>query len=201
MNDLPVRAIKTGMLGNSEIILALADHLESYAALPPVIIDPVMVSTSGARLLDEEAVHIFKTQLIPKASLITPNLHEAAALLKTDIPTSIDEMKALLNDLLALGGKAVLLKGGHLQKEKSSDLFFDGNEVTSVTTPHVATNNTHGTGCTLSAAITSYYARGYSMKDAVINAKSYIYQSLLHADSLRIGQGYGPVHHFSAWWS
>lgn len=201
MTDFSVSAIKTGMLGNREIILALAEYFESYDAIPPIILDPVMVSTSGASLLSKDAIDVLKHQLIPKASLITPNLYEAAALLETKLPNSIDEMKALLDDLLDLGSQAVLLKGGHLKEEKCTDLFFDGNEVFCVNTPFVSTKNTHGTGCTLSAAITAYHAKGYSAQNAIIKAKSYVYQSLLHADSLHVGQGYGPVHHFSAWWS
>lgn len=200
LSDLNVSAIKLGMLGNQAIIEALADYFESLPALPPIIIDPVMVSSSGATLLEEGAITVLKQRLFPKACLITPNLPEASALLDTSLPESTEEMKLMLEDLMAFGSKAILLKGGHLTSQQSTDLFFDGQEISSMTAPYIHTENTHGTGCSLSAAITAFYARKYSMKEAVIEAKSYVHMGIMHADALKIGKGKGPIHHFANWW-
>ena len=201
LSDINVAAIKIGMLGNLAIIEALAEYLESLPQHPPLIIDPVITSTSGSQLLESKAITALKQTLFPKASLITPNLPEASQLLNVPIPKDTQDMIHLLDDLLALGSQAVLLKGGHLIGERSTDLFFDGCEASSLTAPYINTKNTHGTGCSLSAAITAFHAQKYSMKEAVIEAKAYVHTSIVHADELKIGKGRGPIHHFSQWWN
>jgi len=198
--DLAVNAIKIGMLGQQHIIHALADYLESLPEQPAIILDPVMISSSGSYLLEDSAISALKERLIPKASLITPNLLEAAALLGVPVPESTDMMQALLEDLRALGSQAVLLKGGHLTSKQSTDLLFDGQEVQAMSAPFIMTNNNHGTGCSLSSAIAASLAQGNSMKNAVVEAKTYVHKGLTHADRLNIGQGHGPIHHFVEWW-
>ncbi len=195
-SDLQVQAIKTGMLGNKEIIKTVTNALNALPCCPPVIVDPVMVSTSGYKLLDNDAVECLVNTLFPISCLITPNLEEAAVLLNCPPPDNIKSMRSMLEDLLALGSKAVLLKGGHLKNDQCTDLFFDGHEILSISTPHVATKNTHGTGCSLASAITAFHARGYTLKDSFIKAKQFVYQAIKHSDQLNVGKGNGPIHHF-----
>ena len=199
--DLSVTAIKIGMLGNTEIINALADYLSTLAIMPPVIIDPVMISSSGKALLENTAMEAFKRRLIPKAILITPNLYEAAVLSGRPVPENKSQMQGMLKSLLMLGSQTVLLKGGHLHSTQSSDLYFDGTNTRTLDKPMIKTRNTHGTGCSLSAAITAFYARGYAMEEAIVRAKDYVHEGLANADKLNIGQGHGPIHHFHAWWN
>lgn len=198
--DVTVSAIKIGVLGNEQIIHALADYFESLEKLPIIILDPVMVSTSGAKLLEKNAVDALKERLIPKATLLTPNLTEAAALLNASIPQSTEAMHGLLTDLLDLGSSAVLLKGGHLTSKQSTDLYCNGKEVHALSAPFVMTNNTHGTGCSLSSAIAAYHAKGLQMKEAILQAKTYVHACIKSADQLEIGKGSGPIHHFVHWW-
>ena len=200
LTDLSVTAIKIGMLGNTDIINALADYLNTLAVVPPIIIDPVMISSSGKVLLENTAMEAFKRRLIPKALLITPNLHEAAVLSGNPVPENKNQMQSMLKSLLMLGSQSVLLKGGHLHSTQSSDLYFDGTNTIILDKPMIKTRNTHGTGCSLSAAVTAFYAHGYTMEEAVARAKNYVYEGLANADKLNIGKGHGPIHHFHAWW-
>ncbi len=199
--DLAVKAVKIGMLSRPDIIAAVADGLERHAQGIPVVLDPVMVATSGDRLIAADAVAVLRERLLPRATLITPNLPEAAVLLGEEGP--VDEGRALdqARRLLALGARAVLVKGGHGTGPESVDHLVTGEgEERRLAAPRVATRNTHGTGCTLSAAIAAGLARGLSLGEAVTAAKDYLTAAIGAADRLSIGHGHGPVHHFHAAW-
>ncbi|WP_375753074.1 bifunctional hydroxymethylpyrimidine kinase/phosphomethylpyrimidine kinase [Vibrio sp. HN007] len=196
--DLNVVAVKVGMLSDSSVIKAVANKIRQYQP-KHLVVDPVMVATSGDLLLEHSAIDTLKSELIPLADVITPNLPEAAALLGTDVPASEQQMDKLVSQLRDLGAGSVLLKGGHLESEaQSTDLLILKDTVLRLSTARVATNNTHGTGCTLSSATASYLAQGESLETAVQHAKKYITEALKQADELDIGQGHGPVHHFFA---
>lgn len=197
-NDILPQAVKIGMLGSSALISAVAETLAEYPAVP-IILDPVMTAKSGALLLPENAIDTLKTQLIPKASLITPNLPEAAILLGRQ---SVQADEAAARQLLALGCTAVLLKDGHGASDTITDILatLDGG-VYRYQNPRLQTQNTHGTGCTLSAAIASNIAKGLEMPDAVAKAEVYLAAAIAQADTLNIGAGHGPVHHFHAYWN
>jgi hydroxymethylpyrimidine/phosphomethylpyrimidine kinase len=200
-SDLAVGAVKIGMLSRPDIIAAVADGLERYAGAIPVVLDPVMVATSGDRLIAGDAVAVLRERLLPRATLVTPNLPEAAVLLGEEGP--VDEARALdqARRLLALGARAVLVKGGHGTGPESVDHLVTGEgEERRLAAPRVATRNTHGTGCTLSAAIGAGLARGLPLGEAVAAAKDYLTAAIGAADRLSIGQGHGPVHHFHALW-
>jgi hydroxymethylpyrimidine/phosphomethylpyrimidine kinase len=199
--DLAVGAVKIGMLSRPDTIAAVADGLERHAQGIPVVLDPVMVATSGDRLIAADAVAVLRERLLPRATLITPNLPEAAVLLGDEGP--VDEARALdqARRLLALGARAVLVKGGHGTGPESVDHLVTGaGEERRLAAPRVATRNTHGTGCTLSAAIAAGLARGLPLAQAVAAAKDYLTAALGAADRLSIGHGHGPVHHFHALW-
>jgi len=197
--DLDVRAVKIGMLSQVAAIEAVADGLDRHAA-HNVVLDPVMVATSGDRLLAANAVAALRARLIPRALVITPNLPEAAALL--DRPVACDEaaMEAQARALLALGPQAVLIKGGHGKTRESVDLLVDAGGVTRLSAPRIATRNTHGTGCTLSSAIAAGLARGLDLASAARAAKAYVTDAIAGADVLEVGHGHGPLHHFHALW-
>jgi hydroxymethylpyrimidine/phosphomethylpyrimidine kinase len=199
-SDLTVGAVKIGMLSRPDVIAAVADGLARHAQHIPVVLDPVMVATSGDRLIAEEAVAVLRERLLPRADLITPNLPEAAVLLGE---TEADEAGAEdhARRLLALGARAVLVKGGHGTGPSSVDHLVTGSgEGRRLAAPRIATRNTHGTGCTLSAAIAAGLARGMPLVEAVTAAKDYLTAALRAADGLAIGEGHGPVHHFHAMW-
>jgi len=196
--DLNIVAVKVGMLADCEIIKVVAKKLTQYKP-PFLVIDPVMVTTNGDLLLEKAAIQTLKTELLPMADLITPNLPEGAALVDVNIPTSEQQMQAMIDALRQLGAKAVLLKGGHLEQDKNSnDLLILTDSIQQLTAKRINTNNNHGTGCTLSSAIASYLAQGHELSTAVQLGKDYITQALQHADQLNIGQGRGPVDHFYA---
>lgn len=198
LSDLNVVAIKIGMLSDANIIQVVAKYLRKYTPAFSIL-DPVLVSTSGTPLLESVAVETLKSELIPYVDMITPNLPESV-FLATGKQGSCDfDVVMLGNQLLQMGAKSVLLKGGHAENSNiSCDWLFDGAEPQPFSTQRIATNNSHGTGCTLSSAIASYSAQGQSPAEAVAKAKEYIFQALKHADQLFIGQGRGPVHHFYA---
>jgi hydroxymethylpyrimidine/phosphomethylpyrimidine kinase len=198
-SDLKVGAVKLGMLSNAAVIAAVADGLARYKQ-SNVVLDPVMVATSGDRLLKPDAVDILRKRLIPMALVVTPNLPEAAALLDTAIATDEAAMRQQGERLLALGAKAVLIKGGHAEGAESVDLLIEPNGVTRLTSPRFDTRNTHGTGCTLSSAMAAGLAKGLPLVDAARVAKSYVATAIAAADRLSIGTGHGPVHHFYRWW-
>lgn len=194
-DDITPRAIKIGMLFSSEIIALVADFLDERAKGIPVVLDPVMVAKSGDRLLQEQAIQTLKSQLLPKVSLITPNLPEAYAL----IPNCEDKA-TLLQKLLDLGCQAVLLKGGHEHGEDATDILYTNAQQHGFSLPRIVSNNTHGTGCTLSAAIASFLAKGYGLEASCQQAKEYLHGAMLAAQNFRLGHGHGPVHHFYAFW-
>ncbi len=192
--DLHVAATKTGMLANSAIIEAVANSLDAHCNAP-IVVDPVMVATSGDRLLDGDSEAALKALLLPKATLLTPNLSEAAALLERAQANSETEMQAQGEALCALGPKAVLMKGGHHNADEAVDILVSVDGCQRFARPWVETDNTHGTGCTLSAAIAAGLAKGNALDEAIAAAKSYLWQALKNAQDLAIGHGSGPVDH------
>lgn len=194
--DLNVVAVKVGMLADARIIKVVADKIRQYKPAH-LVVDPVMVATSGDLLLEQSAISTLKEQLIPQADLITPNLPEGAALIDGTVPENEDQMGNMIEELRALGAKAVLLKGGHLEKDdNSNDLLILAQTSELLSAKRFPTKNTHGTGCTLSSAIASYLAQGNRLHKAVYLGKQYISQAIAHADELNVGKGHGPVHHF-----
>jgi len=195
-SDLNIVAVKVGMLADSDIIKVVAAKIKQYRPAF-LVVDPVMVATSGDLLLQASAISTLKSELLPLADLITPNLPEAAALIGSEVPTNEADMMNIIADLRQLGAKAVLLKGGHLeQDENSNDLLILPEHVEYLNAKRINTRNTHGTGCTLSSAIASYLAQGNDLLRAVQLGKQYISQAIAHADELNIGKGHGPVNHF-----
>lgn len=194
-DDIPPLAIKIGMLGDVATMQAVHRELSRHA-LPPVVIDPVMVATSGDRLMDENAIDTFMTLLLPKATLLTPNLPEAEVISGMKIRTS-DDMEEAARVILDKGCGAVLVKGGHMESAEKSDVLLtsDGKSYW-FTAPNIATRNTHGTGCTLSSAIAAFLAKGLDLPQAVDHAKHYLTAALESAKDMNIGHGHGPVNHF-----
>ncbi|MBD2182521.1 bifunctional hydroxymethylpyrimidine kinase/phosphomethylpyrimidine kinase [Aerosakkonema funiforme] len=191
--DIGVQATKTGMLHNREIIAAVADRAE-VLGLDNLVVDPVMVSRTGAQLIDNDAVMCLQSKLIPQAMLVTPNRYEAQILSGLPIHT-LDDMRAAAQRIHKLGAQAVLVKGGGMPGSlRGVDIWFDGNRLETLTAAMVDTSNTHGTGCTLAAAIAANLALGKDLRSAVRLAKDYVSNALLYA--LSIGRGQGPVGHF-----
>lgn len=195
LDDIPVGALKTGMLANADIIRAVAAVLDEYPAIP-LVLDPVMVATSGDRLLAKEAIASLIQDLFPRATLITPNLLEAAALLDEAPAENLADMRSQAERLRALGAAGVLIKGGHGSGEQAIDVLLLDDHYEEFPAPRLATRNTHGTGCTLASAIAAGLAKGFSTRAAVAAAKIYIHQALTHGQHLQLGKGSGPVHHF-----
>lgn len=198
-SDLPVNAVKIGMLSQPDVIRAVAAGLDRYAQTN-VVLDPVMVATSGDMLLRDESVAVLIADLLPRASLVTPNLREAARLLDTDVATDEAGMEAQAEAILRLGAQAVLVKGGHGSGPESDDLLMSASGKRWFSAPRIDTLNTHGTGCTLSSAIAAGLASGLALEPAIEAAKSYITDAIAASDRLQIGRGHGPVHHFHKWW-
>ena len=188
--DMPVRAAKTGMLANAAIIQAVAEAA-ARLRLAPLVVDPVMVAKSGDRLLDAAAERAYAERLFPLAALVTPNLHEAAVLLGRPV-SDLAAMREAARELARLGARAVLVKGGALAGD-AVDVLFDGERVVDLAGPRIDTANTHGTGCTLSAAICARLARGEPLLDAVRGAKAYLTEGLRR--SYAVGKGRGVVDH------
>jgi len=198
--DLDVTAVKIGMLATAELIETVAAGLKRHGA-KNVVLDPVMIAASGARLLESAAVEAIRTHLFPLATLITPNLPEAAALLGTSMAETDQAMDEQAEKLAALGAANVLVKGGHGTGDVSSDLLLlAGGTRQRFNAPRLATRNTHGTGCTLSSAIAANLAKGLELPEAVGHAKTYISAAIAAADQVPVGHGHGPVHHFHHWW-
>jgi hydroxymethylpyrimidine/phosphomethylpyrimidine kinase len=202
LDDVTVHATKTGMLGSAAVVRAVAGVLAQRRA-GPVVVDPVMVATSGDRLIDDDAVAAVRDELLPVADLLTPNVPEAAALLGTEPATREDELPDRARALLALGPRAVLLKGGHLGGGESVDVLATADGVTVTRRPRIATTATHGTGCTLSSALAALAAQhpGEGWPALVEPARDYLQRALAAGESLGIGSGHGPVHHFAGTWS
>ncbi|MDR9826828.1 bifunctional hydroxymethylpyrimidine kinase/phosphomethylpyrimidine kinase [Vibrio sp. FNV 38] len=194
--DLNIVAVKVGMLADSNIIRSVANKIKQYQPRY-LVVDPVMVATSGDLLLEAKAINTLKSELLPLADIITPNLPEGAALIGSVVPQTETQMTEMVSELRELGAQAVLLKGGHLEAdENSNDLLITAAEPQLFSAARCTTKNTHGTGCTLSSAIASYLAQGNELVDAVRLGKRYISQAIAHADELDIGKGHGPVNHF-----
>ena len=203
LNDIDIRAVKLGMLGPAETIAALADEFSNLSKKTPVILDPVMVAKGGASLLPDAAIATLRDKLLPIATLITPNLPEAEKLLGQPAGSidSRETMEKAAQSLLAHGPQAVLIKGGHLSGPESPDLFVTKDQSPRwLPAQRVQTRHTHGTGCTLSAAITASIARGLTLIESVAAAKMYLTSALMGADRLHIGGGIGPVDHFHQFW-
>ncbi|MGL4241015.1 MAG: bifunctional hydroxymethylpyrimidine kinase/phosphomethylpyrimidine kinase [Beijerinckiaceae bacterium] len=198
-SDLAVDAVKIGMLADPDTIDAVARELPGDLA-GRIVLDPVMVAASGDRLVSESAAGALVLRLFPKAAVVTPNLHEAAALLGGAIARSEEEMAAQGRALLAKGPAAVLMKGGHGTGAKSVDLLVTPDGVTRFAAMRIATDNTHGTGCTLASAIAANLAKGAPLVEAVGSAKDFVTAAIVASGRLKIGQGRGPTHHFHAWW-
>jgi hydroxymethylpyrimidine/phosphomethylpyrimidine kinase len=198
-SDLAVGAVKIGMLSELHVIETVADGLERHGQRA-VVLDPVMIATSGERLLAPAAIDGLRHTLIPRALIVTPNLPEAAMLLDAPIADSENEMRAQAEQLLALGPRAVLIKGGHAGGTESVDLLVESGAVTRLPASRIAGKNTHGTGCTLSSAIAAGLAKGFDLAAAVRAAKVFVTAAIAAADRLTVGSGHGPVHHFHAWW-
>lgn len=199
--DIRVDAVKIGMLGTPEVIDAVAEALERHRP-PFVVLDPVMVAKGGDRLLAKEAESALCERLLPLTTVITPNLPEAAVLAGEAEIRERGEMPALARKLLErLAPDAwVYLKGGHLTESESPDLLLSRETSLTFEAPRIATENTHGTGCTLSAAIAAQLGRGESVPEAVRKAKAYVYEAIAHADELGVGHGHGPTNHFATLW-
>jgi hydroxymethylpyrimidine/phosphomethylpyrimidine kinase len=193
--DLAVGAVKIGMVGDRAAIDAIAAALTRWSP-KFVVLDPVMVATSGSRLLAPDAVEALRTKLIPLASILTPNLPEAATLLDEPVATSAAAIESQGRRLLALGAGAVLIKGGHGEGRDSIEYLIGDGSVVALAAPRVATKNTHGTGCSLSSAIAAGLAKGETRETAVRNAKDFISAAIAAADRFTVGHGHGPIHHF-----
>jgi len=198
-SDLDVGAVKIGMVSQRAIIEAIAAGLERWRQ-SNVVLDPVMIAASGDKLLADDAIEVLKAALIPRALVVTPNLPEAAALLDAPIARNEAEMREQGERLLALGAQAVLVKGGHGSGPESVDLLIGPNTFARLAADRIATENTHGTGCTLSSAIAAGLAKGLALSEAVGAAKRYVTDALVAADRIKIGSGHGPAHHFHTWW-
>lgn len=189
LGDIPVQAIKTGMLGEAESITEIVRVLRKYR-LNRLVVDPVMVAQSGDTLLASESVTVLREKLLPMALLVTPNLPEAGVLVGRSIDR-LEEMAAAAKDISLMGPRHVLIKGGHLAGDEMVDIFYDGKTIHHLSAPRIKTSHTHGTGCTYAAAITAYLARGCTPLEAVSQAKKFISAAISHGQS--IGKGYGPT--------
>jgi hydroxymethylpyrimidine/phosphomethylpyrimidine kinase len=194
-DDLDVKAVKIGMVAEFSIIEAIVSALSRWEP-QHVVLDPVMVASSGERLLSAAAVEGLCKKLIPMATLVTPNLPEAAALLNEAVASDEGAIRSQGKRLLALGARAVLIKGGHGQGTESIDYLFHDDKVIALPAPRLVTKNTHGTGCSLSSAIAAGLAKGETLETAVRHAKTWITAAIAAADRLGIGKGKGPIHHF-----
>jgi hydroxymethylpyrimidine/phosphomethylpyrimidine kinase len=197
-SDLDVSAVKIGMLGSAAATATVTAGLRRHHARN-VVLDTVMTASSGAKLLHDDAVDALRA-LIAQARLVTPNLLEAATLTGATQARDEEEMYAQAQRLLTLGAGAVLIKGGHSSGSESVDLLVEGTSRTRFAAPRIETRNTHGTGCTLAAAIAAGLAKNLSLAEAVHHAKAYVTAALDAADQLKIGSGAGPLHHFHKWW-
>nr|WP_203564932.1 bifunctional hydroxymethylpyrimidine kinase/phosphomethylpyrimidine kinase [Aliiroseovarius sp. PrR006] len=199
LSDLDVGAIKIGMLATPDIIQTVAEALAGFEG--PIVLDPVMIAKSGDALLAVEAIATLRNVLLPRATVLTPNLPEAACLLDQPVATSADDLVAQGHALVDLGAQAVLMKGGHAEGEICHDILIsERGVIAEFTAPRRQTANTHGTGCTLSSSISAGLANGLPLKDAVGQAHTYLQGAIAAADDLGVGHGHGPVHHFHRVW-
>lgn len=200
LDDIGTDAIKIGMLHSSSLIKAVRGVLDEYPQIHNIVLDPVMVATSGDPLLQPDAVATLRDTLLPRCAIITPNIPEAEILLGSKLEFQ-DQLPDAARELGKLGA-SVLLKAGHLTDQNLVDIFFDRNtgELSHLQSKRLDTKNTHGTGCTLSSALASFLALGHPLKDAARLAKEYINKAIVAGANYKIGHGHGPVHHFHAFW-
>ena len=198
-SDLDVGAAKTGMLSQAVAIEAVAKGLNRHKA-KNIVVDPVMVASTGAALLAATAVEALRKELIPRALVVTPNLPEAAILTGASRARNEEEMEVQAREILSLGARHVLIKGGHGEGAESVDLLIGEGIFLRLAAKRIATKNTHGSGCTLSAAIAAGLAKGRDLVTAVQEAKAYVTAAIAAADRLKIGHGHGPLHHFYDYW-
>ena len=198
-SDLEIDAVKIGMLSQVPAIEAVASGLAKHKA-KNIVFDPVMVTTSGDPLLAEDAVGAIKSILMPMADLLTPNLHESAKLTEQPLATTNDEMIKQANMLLDEGAKAILIKGGHSEDEACADLLKTPDDEVWISAKRIDTQNTHGTGCSLSSAIAAKLAHGITMQAALEQSKEWLTGAIASSDQLTVGSGSGPVHHFHNLW-
>jgi hydroxymethylpyrimidine/phosphomethylpyrimidine kinase len=192
LSDIGADAIKTGMLGEVDIIKAVADSLDALAEEASLVVDPVMVASDGTRLLKDDAVELLRKDLIPLADVVTPNIPEAEVLIERKI-ISVEDMKSAGAAILAFGCTAVLVKGGHLEGDELHDVLMTHDMVEVMSAPRIKSTNTHGTGCTLAAALAVALGGGMALRDAVQLARDFVREAMLHAEP--IGNGTGPLNH------
>ncbi len=199
-SDIGADAVKIGMLYSAELIEAVAAALKKHRARK-IVLDPVMVAQSGDKLLQDDAIEAIKTHLMPLADVVTPNIPEASVLCGRQLAQWSD-IESAAKTLAQHGSHSILIKGGHGDEDKSTDLLFLAreNRFVSLTADRIKTNNNHGTGCTLSSAIAGYMARGKDIEAAVQEAKSFMNQAIAAGAAYKLGHGHGPVHHFFQWW-
>ena len=202
VDDLDVRAVKTGMLANADVVDAVARALGKGNGGHPLVIDPVIASTGGARLLDDDGVGALITRLLPRAALVTPNLAEAALLTGAAVDSirTVDDQERAARAVLALGPRAVLVKGGHAHGDPV-DVLVSAGAVHRFSAARIDTPHTHGTGCTLSAAVAAGLARGLDVVAAVAAAHAYVQAAIAQASGLGVGRGRGPLHHMHPWYT
>lgn len=191
-DDIPIDAFKTGMLFSSEIIETVSDKIEEHG-WTPLVVDPVMMAKSGAKLLQDDAIDTLKERLLPLATVITPNAHEAGHLAGQEITTT-EEAEEAARQLHDLGPEAVLVKGGHLEEDNAADVLYDGEKIELFEARRIDTPHTHGTGCTYASSIAAGLAKGYTLSAAIDRAKRYVTEAIEQGWAL--GEGRGPTHHF-----
>ncbi|KUG13030.1 bifunctional hydroxymethylpyrimidine kinase/phosphomethylpyrimidine kinase [Elizabethkingia sp. HvH-WGS333] len=195
LDDIFPSAIKIGMVHTPQLVDVITNTLNKYDKVP-VVFDPVMVATSGHRLIEEETITAIVQKLFPLADVITPNMDEASILANMQVKT-LDDMYTAGEKILNLGCKSILLKGGHQETDMITSLYFDGSgKISSFETEKFQTNNTHGSGCTLSSAIAAYLAQGKNLSDAVLLGQQYVFEAIKSGKDLKIGKGNGPLNHF-----
>ena len=200
LSDIGADAVKIGMLYSAELIEVVAGALKKHSARK-IVLDPVMVAQSGDKLLQDDAIEAIKTHLMPLSDVVTPNIPEASVLCGRRLKNWSDIEEAA-KILARHGSRSILIKGGHGNENKSTDLLFLAreNRFVRLTADRIETNNNHGTGCTLSAAIASYMAKGMDIEEAVQKAKTFMNQAIAAGAAYKVGNGHGPVHHFFEWW-
>ncbi|MCF8233127.1 MAG: bifunctional hydroxymethylpyrimidine kinase/phosphomethylpyrimidine kinase [Bacteroidales bacterium] len=201
MEDIGTDAVKIGMLHSSQVIKTVLRSLQKYQ-MHNVVLDPVMVATSGDKLLKDDAIETLIKELLPVASVITPNIPEAEIILDKKINTK-EDFKNAARELSQTGAESVLLKSGHFKGNELTDIFYisSQDELIEIPFKRIDTKNTHGTGCTLSSAVASWLALGYTLKEAIRKGMEYTHQAILEGSTYQIGKGHGPVHHFYKFWS
>ncbi|MEA2107652.1 MAG: bifunctional hydroxymethylpyrimidine kinase/phosphomethylpyrimidine kinase [Bacteroidota bacterium] len=201
MEDIGADTVKIGMLHSTEVIKTVIASLKKYQ-INNIVVDPIMVATSGDKLLQDNAIDILIKELLPLASVITPNIPEAEIILNKKIH-NWSEFTEAARKLSQTGAKSVLLKSGHFKAEKLIDIFYvsEGDELIEIPYKRIDTKNTHGTGCTLSSAIAAWLAHGFSLKEAIQKGLKYTHQTIAEGSKYQLGKGHGPVHHFYKFWN